>query len=61
MVAPVASANRASAEDDGSLITINVNGAKKNDEKDVSRPTILRHYSGIGAGVVLVVRRTCGR
>ena len=29
MVAPVASANRASAEDDGSLITIKVNGAKK--------------------------------
>ena len=38
MVAPVTSANRASAEDDGSLITINVNGAKKNDEKYVSRP-----------------------
>ena len=40
MVAPVASANRASAEDDGSLITIKVNGAKKKGRKDVSRPTI---------------------
>ena len=28
MVAPVASANRASAEDEGSLINIKVNGAK---------------------------------
>ena len=40
MVAPVASANRASAEDEGSLITIKVNGAKKKRRKDVSRPAI---------------------
>jgi len=40
MVAPVASANRASAEDEGSLINIKVIGAKKKRRKDVSRPAI---------------------
>ena len=57
MVAPVASANLASAEDDGSLITIKVNGAKEKMTKRRESSNNIRHYSGIGAGVVLVVRR----
>merc|ERR1712086_231920 len=61
MVAPVASANRASAERRGQSDNNKCKWRKEKMTKRRESSNNIRHYSGIGAGVVLVVRWTCGR